>query len=189
MTNDAVVPETCAWDVRLFPWRLLLLWGIVALLIGIALLLTPGVTTVLLITFMGAYWLVGGLFAVSSLFLDRTNMGWILFLAVINILAGIVILLYPLYSTVFLLSFYVILIGFCACFVGVSHLYHAVTAKDAGNAILGILSLVFGLLLLVHPFVAATLLPLVAGFFTMVFGLAAIAVSFSAKKCAAAATP
>jgi len=188
MTNDAVVPEPCAWDVRLFPWRLLLLWGILALLIGIAFILTPGVTTVLLITFMGAYWLVGGLFAIGSLFLDRTNMGWVLFLAVINILAGIVILLYPLYSTVFLLSFYVILIGFWACFVGVSHLYHAFTAKDAGNAILGVLSLVFGLLLLVHPFVAAALLPLVAGFFAIVSGLVAIAVSFSAKKCAAAAT-
>jgi uncharacterized membrane protein HdeD (DUF308 family) len=188
MTNDVVVPEMRAWDCRLFPWRLLLLWGIVALLIGIAFILTPGVTTVLLITFMGAYWLVGGLFAIGSLFLDRTNMGWILFLAVINILAGIVILLYPLYSTVFLLSFYVILIGFWACFVGASHLYHAFTAKDAGNAILGILSLIFGLLLLIHPFIAATLLPLAAGFFAIVFGLAAIAVSFSAKKCAAAAT-
>jgi uncharacterized membrane protein HdeD (DUF308 family) len=188
MTTDIVVTEKSVWDSRLFPWRFLLLWGIVALLIGIAFILTPGVTTVLLITFMGAYWLVGGLFAIGSLFFDPANRGWKLFLAVINILAGIVILLYPLYSTVFLLSFYVILLGFWACFVGVSHLCHAFTAKDAGNAILGILSLVFGLLLLIHPFIAAALLPLVAGFFAIVFGLAAIAVSFSAKKYAAAAT-
>jgi uncharacterized membrane protein HdeD (DUF308 family) len=188
MTNDVVVTEMSIWDSRLFPWRLLLLWGIFTLLIGIAFIITPGVTTVLLITFMGAYWLVGGLFAIGSLFLDRANMGWILFLAVINILAGIIILLYPLYSTVFLLSFYVIFLGFWACFVGVSHLCHAFTAKDSGNAILGILSLIFGLLLLIHPYIAAELLPLAAGFFAIVFGLAAIGISFSAKKCEAAVT-
>jgi uncharacterized membrane protein HdeD (DUF308 family) len=188
MTNNVVVPEMSIWDCRLFPWWLLLLWGIFALLIGIAFILTPGVTTVLLITFMGAYWLVGGLFAIGSLFIDRTNMGWKIFLAVINILAGIIILLYPLYSTVFVLSFFVIFVGFWACFVGASHLYHAFTAKDTGNAILGIISLIFGLLLLIHPYITAALLPYVAGGFAIVFSLAAIVISFSAKKCAAGAT-
>ena len=189
ITDDAPVTEISVWDSRFFPWWILLLWGIFALLIGIAFLFSPGVTTVLLITFMGAYWLVGGLFALGSLFIDRTNRGWKLFLGIINILAGVVILLYPLYSTAFVLSFFVIFVGFWACFVGASHLYQSFVAKDAGNAVLGILSLLFGLILLVHPYMTAALLPYIAGGFAIVAGLAAIAVSFTAKKAAEAVTP
>ena len=125
MTEEISVPDQFLTAPGIFPWWLLLRWGILALLIGCMFLITPGMTTVLLITFMGAYWLVGGLFAIGSLAVDRSHMGWKIFLAVINILAGILILLYPLYSTIFVLSFFVIFIGVWAIVIGVSHLYHA----------------------------------------------------------------
>jgi uncharacterized membrane protein HdeD (DUF308 family) len=168
---------------KLFPWWLLLLWGILALFLGVAFLFTPGLTTVLLITFMGAWWLVGGIFALASLVVDKSNMGWKIFLAIINIIAGILILCYPLYSTVFVLSFFIIFIGFWACFVGGAHLFQAFSKKDWGNGVLGILSLIFGILLLVNPFIAAALLPFVAGGFAIVMGLCSIVVAFTAKKC------
>jgi uncharacterized membrane protein HdeD (DUF308 family) len=183
MAEDIVVTEMNIWDSKLFPWWLLLVWGILTLLIGCMFLFSPAMTTVLLITFMGAYWFVGGIFALASLAVDRSNMGWKIFLAVINILAGILILCYPFYSTIFVLSFFVIFIGFWACFVGASHLYHAFTEKDAGNGVLGIISLIFGILLLINPFIAAALLPFVAGGFAIVMGLCSIYVSFAAKKC------
>ena len=182
MTDTVVVTEQSMFDVKLFPWWLLLLWGILALLLGCAFLFSPGITLVLLITFMGAYWLVGGLFALGSLAVDRTNMGWKIFLAIINIIAGILILCYPLYSTFFVLSFFIIFVGFWACFVGAAHLFHAITAKDAGNAVLGILSLIFGLILLFNPYIAAALLPFVAGGFAIVMGLCSIYDSFAAMK-------
>jgi uncharacterized membrane protein HdeD (DUF308 family) len=185
MADDVVVTEMNLCDSRLFPWWLLLVWGILTVLIGVAFLLTPGMTTVLLITFMGAYWLVGGIFAIASLAVDKSNMGWKIFLSVINILAGILILAYPVYSTIFVLSFFIIFIGFWACFVGGAHLYHAFTEKDAGNGVLGIISLIFGILLLINPFIAAALLPFVAGAFAMIMGLCSIFVAFTAKKCQA----
>jgi len=183
MTEEKSVPERFLTAPGIFPWWLLLLWGILTLLIGCMFLITPAITTVLLVTFMGAYWLVGGIFAIASLVIDRSHMGWKIFLAVINILAGIVILLYPVYSTIFVLSFFVIFMGFWAIFIGVSHLYHAYTMKDAGNAVLGIISLIFGILLLIYPFVVAALLPYVAGGFAIVLGFVSIYVSFVAKKC------
>jgi len=183
MADDIVVTEMNLCDSKLFPWWLLLVWGILTLLIGVAFLLTPGMTTVLFITFMGAYWLVGGIFAIASIALDKSNMGWKIFLAVINMIAGIMILLYPVYSTIFVLSFFIIFIGFWACFVGGAHLYQAFTTKDAGNGVLGIISLIFGVLLLINPFIAAALLPFVAGAFAIVMGLCSIYVSFTAKKC------
>jgi len=181
----SVVPDIT--DAKLFPWWLLLVWGVLTLLIGCMLLATPGMTTVLLITLMGAYWLVGGLFALCSLAVDRTNMGWKIFLAIINIIAGIVILCYPLYSTVFVLSFFVIFVGFWAIFIGAAHLFQGFSAKDAGNAVLGIISIIFGLLLLCMPLIVAALLPFIAGAFGIVMGIIAIAYSFTVKKAQTAA--
>jgi uncharacterized membrane protein HdeD (DUF308 family) len=183
MTDEISVPDQFLTAPGTFPWWLMLVWGILTLLIGCMFLITPGLTTELFITFIGAYWLVGGIFAIASLAVDRSHMGWKIFLSVINILAGIVILLHPFFAAIFALSFFVIFVGFWAIFIGISHLYHAWTMKDAGNAVLGIISLIFGLILLFNPFLAAALVPFVAGGFCVVSGLASIGVSFMAKKC------
>jgi len=183
MADDVTLSAQDMVELQLFPWWLILLWGILALFLGIALLMTPGITTVLLITFMGAYWLVGGIFALASLAVDRTAMGWKIFLSVINILAGILIFIYPFYATIFTLALVVIFIGFWACFVGAAHIFQAFTKKDWGNGVIGIISLIFGLLLLINSFIAAILLPFVAGGFAIVMGLCSIFVAFMAKKC------
>jgi uncharacterized membrane protein HdeD (DUF308 family) len=181
MTEPEKNAESQVPDGKLFPWWLLLLWGILTILIGLMFLLTPAVTMELFITFLGAYWLIGGLFMVGSLFVDRTNRGVKILLAVINIIAGALILLYPLFSTIFALVFFVVFVGFWACFIGVVHLYHGFTAKDAGNGVLGVISLIFGILLLAKPFIVVEILPFVAGGFCMVFGLAILYVSSVAK--------
>lgn len=173
---------TMLYAKGLFPWWVLLLWGILTLILGALFLNTPGVTTELLITFMGAFWLVGGLFSIASLVVDKTGMGWKVFLAVINIVAGSLIIIFPLISTVFVLLFSAVYIGFVACFIGCSYLFHAFRAKDAGSGVLGIISLVFGVLLLVHPLLTASLLPFIAGVFCFVSGISAVITSFMAKK-------
>lgn len=180
--------SVCGFNMTgLYPWWVILIWGLLALLIGIMFLVSPGITTLVFITFLGAYWLVGGIFSLVSLAVDKTNMGWKIFLAILSIIAGIVILAYPLYSTFFLLSFLVIFVGFWACVTGAVHLYQAFTAKDAANGVLGILSFIFGILLLVFPLISAALLPFVAGIFAIVLGLAAIITSFVAQKAKPAA--
>jgi uncharacterized membrane protein HdeD (DUF308 family) len=184
MADDVTLSTQDMVELQLFPWWLLLLWGILALFLGVALLMTPGMTTVLLITFMGAYWLVGGIFALASLAVDRSGMGWKIFLAIINILAGILILIYPIYATVFALEIVILFIAFWACFVGIAHLFQAFTKKDWGNGVLGLISLIFGIILLVNSFLAALLLPFVIGGFAIIMGLCSIFVSFMAKKCA-----
>jgi uncharacterized membrane protein HdeD (DUF308 family) len=183
MADDMANAEaTFLCSAGLFPWWLILLWGILTLIIGLLFLTTPEITTVILITFMGAFWLVGGLFSLGSLFVDKTNMGLKIFLAVINIIAGALIMIYPVFSTIFILSFFVIFIGFFACFIGCAHLFTAFKNKDAGNGLLGIVSLIFGILLLVYPFVTAALLPYIAGGFCIVAGIGSVITSFMAKK-------
>lgn len=181
MTDGITESEIVFADQKLFPWWVILLWGILTLLVGIMFLMYPGQTMEFFIVFLGAYWLVAGLFTIASLVIDRSNMGWKIFLSVINIIAGILILLYPLYSTIFVFTFLIIFAGFWACFVGAAHLYQAFSAKDAGNGVLGIISIIFGLLLLVNPFIAAALLPFVFGGFAIVSGLASVYLAYVAK--------
>jgi len=186
MTEDVTQSGMFA-EAALFPWWLMLLWGLLTLIVGVMFLINPGMTLEFFIIFLGAYWLVSGIFTIGSLFIDRTGMGWKIFLSVINIIAGIVILAYPIYSTFFIFTFLIIFVGFWACFIGAAHLFQAFKAKDAGNGVLGIISIIFGLLLLFNPFIAAALLPFVFGGFAIVSGLASIVVAFMAKGACAAA--
>ena len=182
-TSDVIV----CWT-SVLPWWLVLVWGFLSLIIGIMFITTPGITTLILITFMGAYWLVGGFFTLGSLLVDKTSMGLKIFLSIVNILLGILILLYPLYSTVFILSFFAIFIGFWGCFIGAVHLFEAFKTKDAGNGVLGAISLIFGLIILIHPLLAAELIPFIAGVFAIVSGIAAVIAAFQVKKISASSS-
>lgn len=169
----------------LLPWWLVLLWGLLSLIIGIMFLTTPLMTIVILITFMGAYWLVGGFFTLAGLAVDKTNMGLKIFLSVVNILAGIVILLSPLYSTAFILGFFAIFIGFWGVFYGAVHFFQGYKTKDAANAVLGIICMIFGLIILIRPLFTAELIPLILGVFAIMSGVAAVIAAFQVKKVAA----
>jgi uncharacterized membrane protein HdeD (DUF308 family) len=169
-------------EATLFPWWILLLWGILTIAVGLMFLLTPEITTVLFVTFLGAYWLVGGIFVIAGLFVDRTNTALKLLLAGVNIFAGLLILVHPLLSSFFALEFLVLFLGFWACLIGAIHLYHAFSLKDAGNGVLGAISIVFGILLLLNSVLVVVMLPFIAGGFCIVSGLGALYVSYVAKS-------
>lgn len=169
-------------EANLFPWWILLLWGILTIVVGLTFLLSPAVTTVLFVTFLGAYWLVGGIFILAGLFVDRANTTLKLLLAAVNIFAGLLILLHPSLSSFFALEFLVLFLGFWACFIGAIHLYHAFGSKDAGNGVLGVISIVFGILLLLNSVLFVAMIPFVAGGFCIVSGLGALYVSYVAKS-------
>ena len=185
MTETTDVPDAMMSWTNLLPWWVVLLWGLLSLIVGFMFLTTPGITILILITFMGAYWLVGGFFTLGSLAVDKTNMGLKIFLSIVSILAGIIILLYPLYSTVFILSFFTIFIGFWGVFIGAAHLFQAFKTKDGGNGILGVISMIFGIIILIYPFFAAELIPLIIGVFAVVGGIAAVIAAFQVKKASA----
>ena len=185
MTETTDISEGMMSWTSLLPWWVVLLWGLLSLIVGILFLTTPGITTIILITFMGAYWLVGGFFTLGSLFVDKTNMGLKIFLSVVNILAGIIILLYPLYSAVFILSFFAIFIGFWGLFIGAVHLFQAYKTKDGGNGLLGVISMIFGIVILVYPLLTAEIIPFIAGVFAIVSGIAAVIAAFQVKKVSA----
>lgn len=164
-----------------FPWWIALLWGICALLIGFLLLSTPIITTLLLITFLGAWWFVGGVFALISLATDRSNIGLKIVTGLLSLIAGLAVLTYPIYSTLILLPFFVIFIGIWGIVIGGAHLFQGYSTKDWGTASMGLLSVIFGFLLLVYPVEAAIALPIVIGIFAIIGGISAIIGSLNLK--------
>src|SRR5258708_9650199 len=57
-----------------FPWWVVLIEGIFSLILGIFLITAPGMTTVFLVTVLGFYWLVRGIFSLVGIFISGTGM-------------------------------------------------------------------------------------------------------------------
>jgi uncharacterized membrane protein HdeD (DUF308 family) len=53
-------------------WWFFLLEGIAGIILGILLLTDPGATILVLVTFLGFYWLVMGILALVRMFIDRS---------------------------------------------------------------------------------------------------------------------
>ncbi|HHJ06739.1 MAG TPA: HdeD family acid-resistance protein, partial [Anaerolineae bacterium] len=149
-------------DLVIIPWWLVLIEGIASVIVGAFLLFKPGMTLIVLIQVMGIFWLVGGIFRLIGIFMDRSMWGWKLVGGIIGILAGISVLSYPLWSAVMVPTVFVIVIGVQGLIMGVVTLIMAFKGGGWGPGILGALSIVFGIILLGNPLAGALVLPIVA---------------------------
>src|SRR5918992_3373671 len=70
------------------PWWLMLITGIAPVVLGIFLIIAPVQTVVALVQFLGAYWLITGVFSIVSIIIDRSNWVWKLFSGILGIAAG-----------------------------------------------------------------------------------------------------
>ena len=165
-------------EAPLVPWWAVLIEGIAAIILGLLLLANPLTTTVILIQFLGIYWLVTGVIDIVRIFVDKTAWGWKLFTGIIGIIAGILIIQYPLWATLLVPTTLVWVFGFFGIVLGVVYLIQAFQGAGWGAGILGALSILFGILLLFNPFVAALGLPFVFGILAVVGGVLALFGSF-----------
>ncbi len=168
-----------------FPWWLLLIQGILALILGSFLLVYPIRTLSVIIWFLGFYWFFSGIVTLFSAFSDSRERGMKIFLGILGIILGLLILAYPLYSTFVVPFIFTIMVGVFALIYGFIALYGGLTGKGWGVGILGLLSVIFGLIILANPYVSTLAVPFVFGILGVIFGFAAIVGSFflrSAQK-------
>ena len=85
--------------------------GIFAIFIGILLLTNPLASMVVVVTFIGIYWLVTGIFALVGIFIDSSMWGWKLFMGILGVLAGIMVLQHPMWSSFLLPAVLVVVMG------------------------------------------------------------------------------
>ena len=132
------------------PWWLVLIEGISLIILGLLMLASPGMSTLILIQFVGIYWLVAGIFKIVSIFMDSTDWGWKLVGGILGILAGLIVLQHPLWSPLVIGATLIIILGVQGLIVGVIGLVQAFRGAGWGAGIIGAVSILIGLLLLFY---------------------------------------
>lgn len=157
-------------------WWVVLLGGIIAILTGLFLLYKPAATTNLLIQILGIYWLAQGIvsFLGAIVYKEEEHRIWKLIAGILSILAGIFLLMYPIYGTFIVLNLFVIFIAIWVIISGIMGVYSAIQGAGWGAGIIGIISIILGLLLLANFVVGVLVLPWVFGFFLILGGIAAL---------------
>ena len=139
------------------PWWLTLISGILATIVGAVLLWSPAKTKVdtymLLVTFLGIWWLVQGIFDIIAIFIDHSMWGWKLFIGIVSIIAGSYILMYPIASAIALPKIFVLVLGIWGLMYGIILLIMAFQGGGWGAGILGVLGIIFGIALMANYYV------------------------------------
>ena len=160
-------------------WWVFLLQGVAGILLGLMLITDPGATLVVVVTFLGFYWLFTGIMALVRVFVDRSvPWFWSLLIGIIGILAGLVVLRHPLFAALTVPAVIVIVLGIEALVMGVLDIIGGFSGGGLGSFFLGVINLVIGLLLLASPLTAALAVPLVFGVLLLIQGVALIILAF-----------
>jgi len=169
-----VTRSTVGVEVLTTPWWVVLLEGIIAIIAGLFLLYEPVTTTILLIQILGIFWLAGGIVSVIGALIFPENRWWKLLSGILSIIAGIVILTYPIYSSLIVLTLFVVFIGAWVIVTGAVRLAWALKGGGWGTGILGILTIILGLLLLTNSLAGVLVLPWIFGFFLIIGGIGSV---------------
>jgi uncharacterized membrane protein HdeD (DUF308 family) len=136
------------------PWWLMLINGILAVIVGGVMLWGTLMNKVdlymLLVWFLGFYWLFRGIFDIVYMFVDHTAWGWKLFMGIVGIMAGSYILMYPVVSALALPKIFVLVLGIWGLMEGIILLIMAFQGGGWGAGILGALAIIFGIILIAN---------------------------------------
>jgi uncharacterized membrane protein HdeD (DUF308 family) len=171
-------------------WWLVLLRGTALVILGGYLLYRPGITVMLLLQFLGAYFFVDGIFSIANSIMGRKYMqgwGWGIFMGIMEILAGIIVFARPLASTVFTTGFLVYMIAFGAMFFGVLGLVTGILVRkeikgEWSMIVGGLLAIVLGVLMLANPEASVLALIITLGSFALVGGFIQVFIAFRLRK-------
>ena len=154
MTTAASASQVQA---RQRPWWLTLISGILATVIGATMLWgglgTKVETYMLLVTFLGIWWMVQGIFDIISIFIDHSMWGWKLFIGIVSLMAGYYIVSYPIVSAIALPKIFVLVLGIWGLMYGIILLIMAFQGGGWGAGILGVLGIIFGIALMGNYYV------------------------------------
>jgi len=171
-------------EARKYPWWLLLLSGCLTILIGILLLTNPARTAIALVWALGLYWLVQGTFTLIGMFIDHSAWGWKLFIGILGILAGIFVMRHPIASAAELPMLLILLLGIQGVVTGFVSLLMGFKGGGWGALILGIISIIFGVILIVNFASLGTVVVFfwVVAIFALVSGLTQIVHALQQRK-------
>jgi uncharacterized membrane protein HdeD (DUF308 family) len=183
MSSEGFSSGNAVWaPVKLPPWWLVLIEGILLIIIGIMFFVSPYQTLVTAVWVLGFYWLIRGIIDLVSLIWDRSMWGWKIFTGILGIIAGWILLQQPLAGSLVLSSTLVFMLGFIGIFIGISSLIRGFQGAGWGTLILGIIEIVLGVILLMNAGGAAAWMPWVLGGLAILGGILAIIGAFNVRS-------
>lgn len=161
-------------------WWIALLEGIVALVFGLLLLFSPIKAALLLLQFIGIYWLISGIIAMFEIFTPRRGIGrgWLFLYGLIGILAGLFVWRHPFVSMIFLPRVLIIVLGIMGILMGLVALTQGVRVRSRWRLVLALLDILIGVFLLTHPLTMAFVLSPLIGIAATIAGLLLLMAAF-----------
>ena len=183
MSSDSMSGDNAVWaQVKLPPWWLILIEGILLIILGIFFFVSPYQTLVTAVWVLGVYWLFRGIFLLISLIWDRAMWGWKIFAGILGIVAGWILIQQPIGGSLVLSSTLVFLLGFIGIFMGISALIQGFKGAGWGSIILGIISIILGIILLMNAGGAAAWMPWALGILAIFGGISALFGAFRVRS-------
>jgi len=158
-----------------------LLGGLTAAIFGIILLIRREEAIELLVILLGLWWLIQGAFMLFSVFIDREDMGWKIFLGLLGLIAGVVVLANPINSATFLGSALAITLGVIGLIIGVSAIFGYFRGGGFGALVFGVVSGLIGLLFISNPSSSASLMVTLFAALLLIDGVASIFLAIKYK--------
>jgi uncharacterized membrane protein HdeD (DUF308 family) len=162
-------------------WWTVGLRGILGILFGLILLLTPGLALEVFVILFAAYMLVDGVFAIAAGIKAARNgerWGLLILEGIVDLAAGLVAVLWPAITMVALIW----IVAIWAIVTGALMLGAAFSLNlDHGRwwlALGGIASIIFGILLVIEPLIGAVVLTMWIGAYALVFGIFLLILAF-----------
>lgn len=167
-------------------WWVLLLKGILLVLFGILAFVSPGITLATLVIWFSIYMMIDGAFSIFGAISNwKTEEDKWLLLAegAIGLMLGFLIYRSP--GT--FVSFIAFIISFWSIFLGISRIAMAIQLRkeikgEGWLILMGLLSIVFGIIVFTQPAVGIATLMWMIGFFALLIGLLFILLSFKLRK-------
>jgi uncharacterized membrane protein HdeD (DUF308 family) len=166
-------------------WGWLLAFGIITVLVGLAALVWPGRTLVVIAVLFGIQLIVMGIFRFASAFAADETSGTRVLLALLGVLS-LIIGLYAvrhLFITILALA---LLLGIFWIVSGTVELFTSISHRQmrgrGWTALTGVLGIVSGLILLAVPGISLLVLALVISIWLLVFGFMEITAAFRIRS-------
>jgi uncharacterized membrane protein HdeD (DUF308 family) len=166
-------------------WKSTLVSGVLAVLLGIAIVVWPGISILVAAIFFGAYLLVTGIAQVVLAFSLRAPTGSKVLLFISGLAAVVlgVLCFLSLADSILLLAIW---IGVGFIFRGVATTASAISDKTlpgrAWEIFFGVVSLIAGIIMMVMPFESLATLAWVVGIWLIVTGVFEIVMAFGIRK-------
>ena len=168
-------------------WKSMLAWGVLTLILGVVVLVWPGKSIVVASALFGAYLLVSGIAQVVLALTLGVSVGSRVLLFISGALSVVLgVLAFRHFGQGYAILLLAIWIGVAFVFQGTAETALAISYPALPGRgwyiLLGIISVIAGVVVLAWPFDSIVVLALVTGFWLVVIGIAEIIASFDARR-------